>query len=104
EGSASILQSPPGEIRRSPNPPMDEARRLYIEQSHLAERLHSGEQPLVIWDVGLGAAANAMAAVRCYEEQSLIGPVRPMRIISFENDLDSLRLAFANNERFTYLR
>src|SRR5207248_9390517 len=41
---------------------------------------------------------------RCYEEQSLLGSVRPMRIISFENDLDSLRLAFANNERFTYLR
>ena len=25
-------------------------------------------EPLVIWDVGLGAAANAMAAIRCYEE------------------------------------
>ena len=93
--------------------PMDEARCLYIEQSRLAERLRPAHQenpveaggtPLVIWDVGLGAAANAMAAIHCYEAQALTGLVRPMRIISFENDLDSLKLAFANNERFTYLR
>src|SRR5438552_12912287 len=61
-------------------------------------------EPLVIWDVGLGAAANAMAAIRCYEEQAASGPVRPMQIISFENDLDSLRLAFRHNDRFPYLR
>jgi hypothetical protein len=30
--------------------------------------------PLVIWDVGLGAAANAMAAILCYEEQAAKGP------------------------------
>ena len=36
----------------------------------------SSAEPLVIWDVGLGAAANAMAAIRCYEEQALLGPVR----------------------------
>jgi queuine tRNA-ribosyltransferase len=97
----------------SRTPPMEEARCLYIEQSHLAERLRPASQgapagadasPLVIWDVGLGAAANAMGAIRCYEEQAAAGPVRPMRIISFENDLDSLKLAFANNERFPYLR
>ena len=58
----------------------------------------------MIWDVGLGAAANAMAAIRCYEMQAATGPVRPMQIISFENDLDSLKLAFEYNERFTYLR
>ena len=61
-------------------------------------------EPLVIWDVGLGAAANAMAAIRCYEEQATAGPVRPLQIISFENDLDSLRLALRHDDNFPYLR
>lgn len=108
EGFASILHRSSGEIMHSRTPPMEEAQRLYVDQSHLAERVRAreGEEetPLVLWDVGLGAAANAMAAIRCYEEQAAQGPVRAMRIISFENDLDSLRLAFANNEKFRYLR
>ena len=45
-----------------------------------------------------------LVLIQCYEHQAALGPVRPMHIISFENDLDSLRLAFANNEKFTYLR
>jgi queuine tRNA-ribosyltransferase len=90
---------------------MEEAQRLYIEQSDLAARLRlsAGEKieaaaPLVIWDVGLGAAANAMAAIRCYEAHAVSGPVRPMHVVSFENDLDPLRLAFQHNREFTYLR
>jgi len=106
EGFASILHVDSGEIMHSRTPPMEEARRLYIEQAHLEERVRPTEtdKPLVIWDVGLGAAANAMGAIRCYEAQAATGPVRPMHIISFENDLDSLRLAFEYNELFTYLR
>jgi len=59
---------------------------------------------LVLWDVGLGAAANAMAAILCYEVEARNGSVRPLRIISFENDLDSLRLAFRHRRDFPYLR
>jgi queuine tRNA-ribosyltransferase len=111
EGFASIRQISSGEIMHSRTPPMEEARELYIEQSNLAGRLRisAGETPesaapLVIWDVGLGAAANAMAAILCYEEQTEKAPVRPLRIVSFENDLDSLRLAFRHNRDFSYLR
>ena len=111
EGFASIRQKSSGEIMHSRTAPMEEATRLYIEQSNLGERLRipanedvAGTEPLVIWDVGLGAAANAMAAINCYEAQAALGPVRPLRIISFENDLDSLRLAFRHNRDFPYLR
>ncbi len=108
EGWANIRQISSGEIMHSRTAPMDEARELYIEQSHLAERVRAAADgsaaPLVIWDVGLGAAANAMAAIRCYEEQAAAGLVRPLQIISFENDLDSLRLAFRHNREFPYLR
>jgi queuine tRNA-ribosyltransferase len=86
-------------------PPMDEARQLYIEQSRLSERLREVEaDPLVIWDVGLGAAANAMAAIHTYEREATAAPVRRMRIVSFENDLDSLKLALIHNNLFPYLR
>ena len=104
EGFASIRQISSGEIMHLRTPPMEEARSLYLEQSHLAERLASSPDPLVIWDVGLGAAANAMAAIECYEEQAAIGPIRSMRVVSFENDLDSLRLALRHREKFQYLR
>jgi queuine tRNA-ribosyltransferase len=99
EGFASIRQISSGEIMHSRTDPIREARELYVEQSRLAERIHS--ESLIVWDVGLGAAANAMAAIKCYEESS---STRPLRIISFENDLDSLRLALANSQDFPYLR
>ena len=109
EGFASIRQISSGEIMHARTPPMDEARLLYVEPSRLTQRLRggdaSGAEPLVVWDVGLGAAANAMAAVRCYETIASAGePVRPMRLVSFENDLDPLRLALIYNRDFLYLR
>ncbi len=105
EGFSSILHVDSGEIMHSRTPPMDEARQLYIEQSSLSTRLREeSDSPLVLWDVGLGAAANAMAAIECFESLAETGPVRPMHIVSFENDLDSLRLAFKNHDRFPYLR
>jgi queuine tRNA-ribosyltransferase len=108
---ASIRHIASGEIMHSRTPPIEEAHRLYVAQSNLAERVRwtgagtpTDAEPLVIWDVGLGGAANAMAAIRCYEEEAARGPVRPLRIISFENDLDALRLAFRHEEKFRYLR
>lgn len=103
EGFASIRHIGSGEIMHSRTPPMDEARQLYIEQSRLAEHLREeGPGPLVVWDVGLGAGANAMAAIAAFESGP--APARGLHIVSFENDLDSLRLAFRNNDQFRYLR
>ncbi len=111
QGFASIRQISSGEIMHSRTPPMEEAQRLYIEQSDLAARLRLSPEenaenaaPLVIWDVGLGAAANAMSAILCYEAVAATEAVRPMHIISFENDLDPLKLAYLHNREFTYLR
>lgn len=107
-GFSSIRHRASGEIMHSVTPPIEEARELYVAQSRLPQRLREDTvEPLIIWDVGLGAAANAMAAIHCYEETAAeMAPltVRPMQVISFENDLDSLRLAVSHNHRFPYLR
>ncbi|MCM2323782.1 MAG: tRNA guanosine(34) transglycosylase Tgt [Oligoflexia bacterium] len=102
QGFSSIRQRSSGEIMHSVSDPMEEANRLYVDQCRLAERLaEPGETPLVIWDVGLGAATNAMAAIRCFEACS---SPRPLSLISFERDLDPLRLAASHPVRFPHLR
>jgi len=96
-----------GETMHSVNDPAQEARSLYVEQSRLAERLSgpgidSPPAPLIIWDVGLGAAANAMAAIAA--AQLLSSRVKPLLLVSFENDLDSLELALHHVRWFQHLR
>lgn len=100
EGFSSIRHRPSGEIMHSRTPPMDEARSLYVEQSRLGDRLRAGA--VTLWDVGLGAAANAMAAIECHRE--LGAAAKPLRVVSFENDMDSLRLALGNSAAFLYLQ
>lgn len=109
EGFASIRHKPSGEIMHSRTPPMEEARKLYLEQSRLALKLCAEDfqteiplAPLVLWDVGLGAAANAISAIRCYEQ--IEGSPRDLHVVSFENNLDSLRLALRNHHLFPELR
>jgi queuine tRNA-ribosyltransferase len=113
EGFSSIRQISSGEVMHSVNRPSDEAQRLYVEQSSLAARLRRGGDgsaeagELVIWDVGLGAASNAMAAVFCFEEALKLNgaeSTRALRIVSFECDLDPLRLAAKFPSHFPHLR
>jgi queuine tRNA-ribosyltransferase len=85
--------------------PLVEAMSLYIQQSGFKKLLaESIEWALVIWDVGLGAGTNAMAAIMEYEKTFLSGSeIRPMKIISFEKDLDSMSLAVNNQPLFPHL-
>jgi queuine tRNA-ribosyltransferase len=110
-GYSSILQLSSGETMHSVSKPSDEARLLYVEQPCLASRLSQtadgvAAPALVIWDVGLGAATNAMAVLECFERrlQESPGGLRPLRLLSFERDLDPLRLAAKDPGRFEHLR
>ena len=71
--------------------PVAEAEALYVKQLNLPERLatHTGE--FVIWDVGLGAAANVLTVLRATQ-----GAKCPLRIISFDHTLEPLKFAFEN--------
>jgi queuine tRNA-ribosyltransferase len=101
DGIGRIRDTRSGEVMHSVSEPMEEARELYVEQSRLVERL-KGPAPLVVWDVGLGAAANAMAAIQAVEAAGVVG--RRLLLLSFENDLDSLVLALRHPAWFKHLR
>jgi queuine tRNA-ribosyltransferase len=93
-----------GETMHLGTDPQQEARSLYVEQSRLVERLQAvAAQPLVVWDVGLGAGANAMSAIMSVEAAAQT-IVRPLTLVSFENDLDSLKLALDHPAWFKHLR
>ena len=111
QGFSSIRQRSSGEVMHSVSAPSEEAQRLYIDQSRLAARLlkksDDDTAELVIWDVGLGAASNAMAAVQCFEREFTergAAVMRPLRIVSFECDLHPLTLAAQEAGLFPHLR
>jgi queuine tRNA-ribosyltransferase len=94
-----------GEVMHPGSDSSLEARSLYVEQSRLIERLQvPSEQPLVVWDVGLGAAANAMAAILAAESLSSASVARQLLLVSFESDMDSLKLALEHPRWFKHLR
>jgi queuine tRNA-ribosyltransferase len=104
EGFATVKQRSSGEIMHPIGAPEEEVRKIYIEQSNLAARLQDTSKPseLVLWDVGLGAGTNAMAAIRAYEGST--GPLRPMSLVSFEIDLDAMKLAMAHPHLFPHVK
>ncbi len=97
-GFSSVQHVPSGEIMHSSNHPDGEAERVYVTQSSLLAQVET--RPLVIWDVGLGAAHNAMAVIRRLDGV----PHAPVTLISFEHDLDALRLALGELKAFPHLR
>ncbi len=108
EGRFSIKHISSGEVMHPGSDPNLEAEELYVKQASIQERVMSEpETEIVLWDVGLGGAYNAMAAIRAYEDKSRAHrdvPVARMRIVSFENDLDAMRLALLNVERQPHLK
>jgi hypothetical protein len=78
--------------------PAQEARALYVEQLKLRERVAQTPEEFVIWDVGLGAAANPAEAIR-----ALAGLDRQVRILSFDHTLEPLAFALEHANELGYL-
>jgi queuine tRNA-ribosyltransferase len=100
-GHAAIRDRESGEVMHSVTAPDAEARRLYVAAPDLDARARADGPPLVVWDVGLGAGTNAVEVVRAWEAAD---GERPLHLVSFERDLDALRLALAHHDRFPRLR
>jgi len=79
--------------------PVAEAKALYVQQLDLPRRLreHSGE--FVIWDVGLGAAANPLTILAATRDIPC-----SVRILSFDQTIEPLRFALDHTEDLQYLR
>ncbi|WP_243336946.1 tRNA guanosine(34) transglycosylase Tgt [Anaeromyxobacter soli] len=90
-GAAAVRDARAGEVMHPVIGPDVESERLYVAQSRLRERLAAPGPRLVLLDVGLGAASNALAALRAAE--TLAAPGRGLEIVSFEQDLGALALA-----------
>ena len=77
--------------------PVAEAEALYVKQLRLAERIrrHAGE--FVIWDVGLGAAANALTVLRATRDLAC-----SIQLVSFDNTVEPLAFALQNAEPLAY--
>lgn len=81
--------------------PVAEAEQLYVLQSKLAERLRATPQPrLVLFDVGLGAGSNALAA--WLASQAAPPSAAQLEIVSFERDLSGLGLALDHGTAFGF--
>jgi tRNA U34 5-methylaminomethyl-2-thiouridine-forming methyltransferase MnmC len=97
-GSYSIYSSAERETFHPVIGPVAEAEALYVRQLNLRERLrqHSGE--FVIWDVGLGAAANPLTVLRATREIDC-----SIRLVSFDHTLEPLRFALEYVDSLGYL-
>jgi len=89
-GEKTLFSSSYGEKMHPGLGPQAEADLLYVRQLRICERLqvHTGE--FVIWDIGLGAAANAIAVLQAARE--IPGN---LRLVSFDNTDEPL--AFSLN-------
>ena len=77
--------------------PVAEAEALYVNQLKLRERLtnHAGE--FVIWDVGLGAAANSLTVLRATRDVAC-----RIRLVSFDHTPEPLEFALQHTGALGY--
>jgi len=79
--------------------PEAEASALYVRQLRLQERWLQHRGSFVIWDVGLGAAANPVTVLRAAQDLAV-----EIEIISFDQTVEPLRFALGHVDALSYLR
>ncbi len=95
-GACSIQSLAEGETFHPVVGPVAEAEALYVKQLKLRDRVQAGE--FVIWDVGLGAAANIITALRATRDLPC-----SLHIISFDHTIDALEFALNHADELRYL-
>lgn len=96
-GICSVRSLVDGETFHPVVGPVAEAEALYVRQLRLRERLqrHTGE--FVVWDVGLGAAANALTVLRATQDIAC-----QIRLVSFDHTLEPLQFALRHAAELGY--
>ena len=99
KGIVAMRSLDAGEVMHPGVGPLVEAEQLYVRQSRLGERLRdTRERNLVLFDVGMGAGSNALAA-RAESERAPASATR-LELVSFERDLRALTLALTQPADF----
>lgn len=96
-GGKTLYSASYGEKMHPGLGPAAEAELLYVRQLNLCERLKTTSGEFVIWDIGLGGAANAIAALKALRE--IPGK---LRLISFDNTAEPLEFALNNATALDY--
>jgi tRNA U34 5-methylaminomethyl-2-thiouridine-forming methyltransferase MnmC len=78
--------------------PVAEAQALYVEQLRLRQRLEQHQGEFVLWDVGLGAAANPLTVLRATRDIPC-----SLRLISFDHTTEPLAFALEHTDHLEYL-
>ncbi len=97
-GARSLRSLEHGETFHPVVGPVIEAHGLHVAQSRLIERAGEMSGPLVIWDVGLGAAANAAAVLAAFS-----GRTERVELHSFDCTLEPLAFAREHAAELGYL-
>jgi len=97
-GAQTLFSASYGEKLHPGLGPQAEAELLYVRQLKIRERLQNHAGEFVIWDIGLGAAANALAALRATRE--IAGE---LRLVSFDNTTEPLEFALKNAGSLGYV-
>ena len=77
--------------------PAAEAEALYLRQLKIRERMQAHAGEFVVWDVGLGAAANALTLLRLTRDLPC-----PVRLVSFDDTRGPLEFALAHADQLGY--
>ncbi len=99
-GARSVRSREHGETFHPVIGPMAEARTLHVEQQRLVERAAATRGDFVIWDVGLGAAANAVAVLEAFASREAAATIR---LHSFDVSVAPLAFAVENAAALGYL-
>lgn len=78
--------------------PAVEAEALYVKQLGVVERFHAHRGEFVVWDVGLGAAANPLTFLN-----ALGNAVGHVHLVSFDHKREPLEFALQNRAYLPYM-
>lgn len=77
--------------------PVQEAQQLYVEQLRLPERIAAAKRVFVVWDIGLGAAANVLTLLDAASHHQAA-----IRVLSFDHTLRPLEFAIERADDLRY--
>jgi queuine tRNA-ribosyltransferase len=97
-GTLGVFAEAYGETMHPAIGPAAEAEALYVRQLRLRERLAAQPGGFVVWDVGLGGAANAAAVLRAAAESG-----DSIQLVSFENSTEPPAFALEHAAELGYL-